>query len=57
MDQDKGFKDPKMEPLQTLKEFRTNKEAYGVAPMFGINFAPDNIGNFIFVGDKITKLE
>lgn len=39
VDPNNGVRDPKMEPLNTLKTFRTNKELYGTSPMFGIHCA------------------
>lgn len=51
VDQEKGVKDKKEEPLSTLKKYRL-KEPYGPKPCFGINFTPEKSGK-IRVGDPI----
>lgn len=55
VDPDIGVKSDDQEPLKTLKEYRTNKEIYGVSPMFGINVAIDQTGETskISIGDTI----
>lgn len=40
--------------FEIFSRFRTNKEVYGVSPMFGINIASDNVGHTVSAGDKIT---
>jgi len=58
VDQEQGVKDPEQEPLTTLKEFRSNKEMYGLSPMFGINFSPSELhGTVVSVGDSIRSEE
>jgi uncharacterized protein YcbX len=53
---DTGVKNSEQEPLKTLKEFRLNKEIYGVSPMFGIDIACENIGGGIIrIGDQIKS--
>ncbi|XP_005109547.1 mitochondrial amidoxime-reducing component 1 [Aplysia californica] len=51
VDQSKGVKDKKEEPLKTLKKFRL-KHPYGEKPCFGVNYTLDKCGQ-VKVGDPI----
>lgn len=55
-----GERNPDGEPLKTLEEYRSNKEMYGVSPMFGIHFSPDacdgNLNLRVKVGDEIKQV-
>jgi hypothetical protein len=37
--------------------YRQNIELYGPSPMFGINFANDNEGCLVSIGDDVTKYD
>ncbi|KAK3092786.1 hypothetical protein FSP39_007202 [Pinctada imbricata] len=55
VDPEKGVKDPKMEPLATLKKFRGYPPYEVEGPCFGVNAAIDYPGN-IQVGDPVYVL-
>lgn len=57
---DTGVKSKDMEPLNTLKSFRINKEKYGFSPLFGINIVLEENSAEIFtakVGDPIVRID